>query len=307
MKTNWLSGSVPVTAAVAVVLFGLGLGCAQRSEHVFSEEKVRPRNASRVREGIDPVLLEKVRPLYPNIQLKREGTGAFFSMVREVFRVRIDDAKERLIVETRVIVPAARVDHGWGVFLLFKDTDDPVPIAKVHSWALGRRSKPRLIENRWVRFGDGPLVSLLEDESLQDFRRVGEGLLYGLARGAAKAALKVYLNEGLDAFLKLAPIRAGQKHKVGSLPQRVSRVEIYPSLVEDYRMSGFRYSSPWEGTVLIRVTPADPKQDTVILDMGAKGWAEGITVEDVELIIQERREEPTDRPGPQELLLPTLD
>jgi hypothetical protein len=74
-----------------------------------------------------------------------------------------------------------------------------------------------------VRFGDGPLVSLLEEESLKDFRRVGEGLLYGLARGAAKAALKVYLNEGLDAFLKLAPIRAGQKHKVGSLPQRALR------------------------------------------------------------------------------------
>jgi hypothetical protein len=259
------------------------------------------------REGIDPVLLEKVRPLYPNIQLKREGKAAFFSIVREVFRVRIDDATERLIVEVRVIVPAALVDHAWGAFLLFKDADDAVPIAKVHSWAVGFHDKPQLVENRWVRFGDGPLVSLLEEESLKDFRRVGEGLLYGLARGAAKAALKVYLNEGLDAFLKLAPIRAGQKHKVGSLPQRVSRVEIYPSLVEDYRTSGFRYSSPWEGTILVRVTPADPKQDAVILDMGAKGWAEGITIADVELILQERRKEPTDRPGPQEMLLPTVD
>jgi hypothetical protein len=259
------------------------------------------------REGIDPVLLEKVRPLYPNIQLKREGTDAFFSIVREVFRVRIDDATERLVVEVRVIVPAARVDHGWGVFLLFKDTDDPVPIAKVHSWAVGFRDKPRLVENRWVRFGDGPLVSLLEDESLQDFSRAGGRLLDGMARGAAKAALKVYLNEGLDAFLKLAPIRAGQEHKVGSLPKRAGRVQIYPSLVEDYRTSGFRYSSPWEGTILVRVTPADPTQDAVILDMGAKGWAEGITIEDVELIIQETREEPTDRPGPEELLLPAAD
>jgi hypothetical protein len=57
----------------------------------------------------------------------------------------------------------------------------------------------------------------------------------------------------------------------------------------------------------VRVTPADPKQDAVILDMGAKGWAEGITIADVELILQERRKEPTDRPGPQEMLLPTVD
>ncbi|MHC4281924.1 MAG: hypothetical protein ACYSWZ_02980 [Planctomycetota bacterium] len=41
--------------------------------------------------------------------------------------------------------------------------------------------------------------------------------------------------------------------------------------------------------------------------MGAKGWAEGITIADVELILQERRKEPTDRPGPQEMLLPTVD
>ncbi len=155
-----------------------------------------------------------------------------------------------------------------------------------------------------MSFRDGPLVSLLEDESLKDFSRAGGRLLDGLARGAAKEALMVYLNDGLDAFLKLAPFRAGKKRAVGSLPQRVGRVEIYPSLVEDYRTSGFRYSSPWEGTILVRVTSADPTQESVILDMGAKGWAEGITVEDVELIIQERRKEPTDRPGPEELLLP---
>ncbi len=303
MNRNWLFGNVFGAAAVGVVLFALGLGCAQRSEQVSKEEKVRARNTSADSEGIDPVLLEKVRPLYPNIRLKREGSAAFFSIVREVFRVRIDDATERQIVEMRVTVPAALVDHAWGAFLLFKDADDPVPIAKVHSWSLGSRSKPRLVENRWMRFGNGPLVSLLEDESLQDFNRAGEVLLLGMARSAAKEALKVYLNDGLDAFLELAPIRAGEKHAVGSLPQRVSRVEIYPSLVEDYRMSGFRYWSPWEGTVLVRVKPADPTQDEVILDMGAKGWAEGITIEDVELIIQERRKEPTDRPGPEELLL----
>ncbi|MHC4281926.1 MAG: hypothetical protein ACYSWZ_02990 [Planctomycetota bacterium] len=109
MNRSWLSGNVLGAAAVGVVLFGLGLGCAQRSEQVFSEEQVRPRNASVDREGIDPVLLEKVRPLYPNIQLKREGKAAFFSIVREVFRVRIDDATERLIVESR---PLLSITHG---------------------------------------------------------------------------------------------------------------------------------------------------------------------------------------------------
>jgi len=307
MNRYWLSRTVPGAAAVGVVLFGLGIGCAQKSEQVSSAEHVRDRNASQDRRDIDPVLLEKVRPLYPNIRLKREGKDPFFSIVREVLRVRIDDATERLIVEMRVTVPAACVDHAWGAFLLFKDADDPAPIAKVHSWSLGFRDKPRLVENRWIRFGDGPLVSLLEDESLQDFSRAGEGLLIGMARGAAKAALKVYLNEGLDTFLELAPIRAGKKRAVGSMPQRAGRVEIYPSLVEDYRLSGFRYWSPWECTILVRLTPTDPTQDAVILDMGAKGWAEGITVEDVELIIQERRKEPKDRPGPEELLLPAAD
>ncbi|NIP27028.1 MAG: hypothetical protein GWN67_22150 [Phycisphaerae bacterium] len=302
MKKSWLSGNVLGAAAVALVLFVLGLGCAQRSEQVFSAEQVRARNTSADSRRIDPVLLEKVRPLYPNIRLKREGSAAFFSIVREVFRVRIDDATERLIVEMRVTVPAALVDHAWGAFLLFKDAGDTAPIAKVPTFVAGRDI--RLVENRWVSFRDGPLVSLLEDESLKDFSRAGGRLLDGLARGAAKEALMVYLNDGLDAFLKLAPIRAGKKRAVGSLPQRVGRVEIYPSLVEDYRTSGFRYSSPWEGTILVRVTSADPTQESVILDMGAKGWAEGITVEDVELIIQERRKEPTDRPGPEELLLP---
>ena len=79
-------------------------------------------------------------------------------------------------------VPAALVDHAWGAFLLFKDADDPVPIAKVPTFVAGRDI--RLVENRWVRFRDGPLVSLLEDESLQDFNKAGEGLLIGMARGA---------------------------------------------------------------------------------------------------------------------------
>jgi hypothetical protein len=203
----------------------------------------------------------------------------------------------------RVTVPAALVHHAWGAFLLFKDADDPVPIATVPTFVAGRDI--RLLENRWIRFGNGPLISLLEDESLQDFSRAGEGLLIGMARDAAKEALKVYLNDGLDAFLKLAPIRAGCKHKVRSLPQRAGRVEIFPSLINDYRLSGFRYWSPWECTVLVRATPADPTQDAVILDMGAKGWAEGITAEDVELLLQETRDKiPTDRPGPEEMLPP---
>ena len=201
-----------------------------------------------------------------------------------------------------MIVPCAYTDHRWAEFLLFRDSEDSVPISKVSSASgAGFRRKPELVENRWVRFGDGPLVSLLEEESLQGFSRTGGCIMDGLSRGAAMAALNVYLNEGLEAFLKLAPIRAGQRHRVGSLAARVRRVEMYPSLVEDFRRSGFRYWSPWEGTILVRVTPADLTQDAVILDMGAKGWAEGITISDVELVLQDRCEEPTDRPGPEEV------
>ncbi|UCG48812.1 MAG: hypothetical protein JSU94_03340 [Phycisphaerales bacterium] len=287
-------------ATVGVVLLSLGLGCAERSRQVFPEEKAGAREANR--EGVDPLLLKKVRPLYPEIQLERAGTGAFFSVVREVFRVRVDDATERLLVEVQVIVPCAYTDHRWAEFLLFKDAEDSVPVSKVSSASgagFGRR--PQLVENRWVRFGDGPFVSLLEEESLQDFSGTGGCIMDGLARGAARAALRAYLNEGLEAFLKLAPIRAGQGRAVGSLPARVRRVEMYPSLVEDFRRSGLRYWSPWEGTILVRVTPADPTQDAVILDMGAKGWAEGITIADVELVLEDRCEEPTDRPGPEEV------
>jgi hypothetical protein len=111
----------------------------------------------------------------------------------------------------------------------------------------------------------------------------------------------VYLNDGLSAFLKLAPIRARapSERAVRTLPERASRVEMYPSRVEDFRPAGFRYSSAWEGTILVRVTPADPTQDTVVLEMGAQGRGEGIAIADVELFFADARtEEPTDRPAP---------
>lgn len=184
--------------------------------------------------------------------------------------------------------------------MLFKDADDALPVATISSFVAG--GDIRLVENRWVRFGEGPLVSLLEDESLHYFSRAGGGLLAGLSRAAARDILNVYLNEGRDAFMKMAPIRAGRGHRVRSLPDRVSRIELYPSLVEDFRGSGFRYWSPWEGTILVRITPADASQNPVILEMGAKGWAEGITSAEVELVLHEtREEEPRDRPRPEAL------
>ena len=54
-------GSILGGATVGVVLLSLGLGCAERSRQVFPEEKAGAREANC--EGVDPMLLDKVRPL----------------------------------------------------------------------------------------------------------------------------------------------------------------------------------------------------------------------------------------------------
>ncbi len=284
----------------------LGLGCAQTSKQGFSGEAVGARDSLENRERIDPILLKKVSSLYPRIQLQPAETVAFFSIVREVFRVPVDDATERLMVEVRWVVPGLSA-RGAGAFLLFKDAEDEVPISKVWTHAVAPGDDVLLVENQWVRFGNGPLVSLLEDESMRNLSWAVGNYLAVLARGAASGALNVYLNEGLSAFLKLAPIRARAPSEgaVRPLPGQASQVVMYPSRVEDFRSAGFRYSSAWDGSVLVRVTPADPTQDAVVLEMGAQGRGEGIAITDVELfVVDVRPGKPTDRPAPEEELLP---
>ena len=319
--------SIGLAAAAAIPL---AIGCA-----TLAEEEVSPlRSAAAIASEpgarpIDPGLLEKVRPLYPAIQTPPAAAHAAasgprrtsaaktdpatasrprFSAVREALRAPIGADTERLIVEVRWVIPMARTLRGGGEFLLFRDAEDKTPVARLKNYSCAW-DRVRLVGGRWARIEDdvdSPLVSLMEDESLEGFGDYASArMLIPLARLAAKKALRRYLEEGLSAFLDAAPIRSGQQHRLHPLPERAARIEIYPSRVEDLRVSGFRYSSPWEATVLVRVTPEDPEQEAVVLDLGAKGWAEGIEVKEVELVLQDRLDgEPADRPAPEDEVRP---
>jgi hypothetical protein len=95
----------------------------------------------------------------------------------------------------------------------------------------------------------------------------------------------------------LAPVRPHREREVGQLPQRISRFDMYPSLVEDSRVPGFKYYNSWEATVLVWLTPDDPSEDAVVLEIGARGLTEGIDVSEVDLLLWETRpDEPPDRP-----------
>ena len=118
-----------------------------------------------------------------------------------------------------------------------------------------------------------------------------------LAKEAIKAALGVYLKDGSAEFLKLAPVSNHRERQVQKLPDRIRDVQIYPSLVGELRSSNFKYSTEWEGTFIVKLLPASEFQKPVILEMGVKGWSEGITSEDVRLFIWDSLiEPPHDRP-----------
>ncbi|MCF8468803.1 MAG: hypothetical protein K9G33_15490, partial [Sneathiella sp.] len=225
-------------------------------------------------------LLEKVVSLYPGLGFQRDGTAAFISSVREVARVSLDNGEERLAIWVFVIVPAARVDHGWSEFLVFKDATDVQPIVRRqgHTLPIISFSDVHVIRNRWVQFGDDEiLLSLADEEALRHFERQGDGsLILGLSREAASRALAVYVKEGREAFLKVAPIREHRERHVKNLPDRISRFELYPSLVKDARYSFFKYYQSWEATVLVRLRPAGGADQPVVLEMGARGLTAGI-------------------------------
>jgi hypothetical protein len=198
-------------------------------------------------------------------------------------------------------IPAARVDHGGGEMLIYEDVEDEFPLLRKSTFGTGQ---PHLINSRWLQFEDDEiLLSLADEEALRHFDRQGAGsLILGLSREAASRALAVYLKEGRKAFLELAPIREGRERHISyveNLPDRISRFEFYPSLVEDARYSFFKYYESWEATLLVRLTPAGGADQPVVLDMGARGLTGGIEAHDVELLLWETRtKEPTDRPGP---------
>lgn len=263
------------------------------------------QSSQALRPAIDAAMLEKVRPLFPDIELERGPSGnAYFLSVQEVARVQSEAAEERLVVWVGVIVPAM-VDHGWCQLLIYEDADDPIPVARLPGTYPGvcgaGACHARLIENRWLQFGPNGCMVSLTDELGIEYLAKRQGFDYvseGLTREAAIESLEIYLNHGREAFLDRAPIREHQESRV-HLPDQIAAYELYPSLVEDMRFAGFRYSDSWEAMVLVRLTPSDETQTPVILEMGARASSGGILSEDVELLLWETRtEEPTDRPAP---------
>jgi hypothetical protein len=266
---------------------------------------IRQDRASAKRHDIDPELLEKVRPLYPHVLLERVQPGPeesgrpFFSRVQELARVGISDGKERLVVVVGWAIPMAYVDRGGGELLIYADSADESPLVRKSLLSIGSFSRG-LVHNRWLEFGGGQiLLSLADDEALEHFGRQGCGaLILGLAREAARQALEVYVIEGREAFVQLAPIRSKREPwRTRHLPERISRFELYPSLVEESRYSFFKYYDSWEATVLVRLTPTETPEQPIVLELGARGLTGGIDVPDVQLLVYETRtEEPQDRP-----------
>ncbi len=268
------------------------IGQSPLKSSTFSNREVDRKNK------IDPILLNKILPLYPNVRLHREGENPFFSCVQEIADVRNSNGEKRLVVKVAWTIPGAMVDHGGGDLLIYEDAKDAFPFVKISEMSIPM-GNICLIQNCWLQFDDGLLVSLEAKESLQYLKEHGLGFqFYNLARGAVEKSLMVYKNEGREAFLKIVAIPRSQESYIKNVPEHISECEIYPSLVEDFRSSGFKYSSPWEATIFVQLTPTKPGKP-IILQVGASGYAEGIDASQVKLLLWDLSEnELKDRPEP---------
>jgi len=280
----------------------LAIGQTSNAQPASSENLINQRDQTGVADEIDPILLAKVRPLFPSITLRPNGKDPFFSTVRQVASVTLKDGKKRLVVAILWKVPAAMVDHGGGQILIFDDGMNIVSLLQLPTFTLPfyDLSKIHLVDDRWLQFGDSPLLDLTEEKSLNYVRKYGmQVLFYKISLESVRKALTVYLTNGLGPFLKMAPVAKKQELFVKHLPQRINRVEIYPSLVEDFSDSGFRYSSNCKGAMLVRLTPNDKSQKPINLTMRVQIGAGGFDVADVKLFLLDMKyAKPTDRPMP---------
>ena len=283
---------------LAAVLIPAGFADAQTTSDHSNQMQHWSGGQTEHNDKIDPVLLQKIRPLYPNVLLQRTGENPFFSSVREIARVRTTNGKQRLVVEVGWTVPAAMVDHGSGDLLIYDDAKDTIPLVKISERSIGP-GNIHLVQNQWLRFGDGPLVSLLDGKSLEYLEKHGMmTLFYGLSQDAARKALTTYMKQGRESFLKLSTVKERSDLHI-RLPERVTKIEEYPSLNEDFREADFKYSPPWEGIMFFRLTPINPSDHKVILEICVEGASEGITADQVKLVVWNvLAEEPTNRPEP---------
>ena len=287
------------------------LAVAEQSQKNFAIGSEQDESGAELDVAIDPAWLLKIGPLFPDVRDKRSENQPFFAQVTEVARVPVDDGQTRIVVWVKVIVPAACVDHGWGELMIFSHAEDPQPLVRLqaHTLSVAEASQISLVAGGWIQFGKrSPLVSLADLESLKHFQEHGlADLLWGLSISATERALTIYLNEGQEAFLKQVPVAVGQEKSI-QLPARIRAVHFYHSLAEDMRSAGFKYSTAWEGTILVRLTPADEQSPPVTLEIGTRASSEGIEAEAVELFLWETRlTPPTDRPADLILIPPKSD
>lgn len=291
--------SVTLYVLSLTLLFRLLVASAQTINS--PETQVLPHSQEK-QNKIDPVLLKKVRPIYPDVSIEPRTTAtqeprkARFSLVQEVARVSVPNGKEFLVVLVGWTIPAALVEHGGGELLFFADARDDLPLVRKSTFGI---MPVRPIGQRWLQLGSANILLPFTDrEALLHFEKQGDGApILGLAREAIRSALVVYREEGRDAFLTLVPIR-GDARQVDRLPDRLSGYELYPSLVPDSRYSFFKYLDSWEATVFARLIPADPTEKHMVVEIGARGLTAGIEPADVELFVWKASgKEPTDRPA----------
>lgn len=271
------------TVCIVSVVFTSAAGPA-RQDHEDRQEIVI---------DVDQNTLTDVRRLYPETTLRDDGRKPYFQTIDLVDEFVLGEQSYRIVWISR-----GRVRHPHTLIL------DSAGRVLRQDWGL-LQSEVEVIDGGWLRYRDHPLVNLNDQASLEHFLRHGHGaVLHRLAITRVEDALDVYLRNGRKAFLEQAPIRQYRDAHV-RLPERVQAVEIYPSLVEDIRPSGFRYSSPWEATVFVRLIASEEGEVPRTLEIGASGWAEGIDASDVDLFLWATSpDDSDDRPASEPLKSP---
>ena len=114
---------------------------------------------------------------------------------------------------------------------------------------------------------------------------------------ACRRALIEYLRDGREKFLEGIPVKTSPEREFTELPNRIESAVIYHSLVEDFRSSGFKYTTAWEGTIFAQVVPENNSKNPIVIEFGVTGEYEGIDDDDVKIFIWRTLvKEPLDRP-----------
>jgi len=250
--------------------------------------------------AVDPTVVKKIRPLYPDVTEHRQLGHPTFICVEEVARATRANGLSCSVVKVLTAIPSGAADHGGGDLLIFTNSRDSTPTYRrsLHSLPFIDQ-KIELVNDRWFRFGKtGALISLIDDNSLKHFAECGnEGLLNKFCHMACRRALIEYLRDGREKFLEGIPVKTSPEREFTELPNRIESAVIYHSLVEDFRSSGFKYTTAWEGTIFAQVVPENNSKNPIVIEFGVTGEYEGIDDDDVKIFIWRTLvKEPLDRP-----------